>query len=887
MNKLLQYLINETNVEGRVMPGLQKVQRGGQYASGRDATSVNTTAANKMFGVQRNIDADKLSEDSFKEKYKMTPHQYRMRTDPGYAQSFQRQMDQIRQNDPNYSEINLPATDVRSKNYRGNPNLALIPKGSTGPARASQEQLFADMTSMAAPLLPVKSLVRGLQAAKAASAAPKIVDRVASVPSSIRTALNESVDNSGLIINEDVYRQWANARRKANIPESRSAIRSSSPPPPQSMQAWGTGNWDGSTIIPADNIQPYRPVWPGTQLRNSTISPLNLSSFVENRADRLIGATRKIDEKLGKLFSKTTNAPAFDPDEVTRLINENLSKGVGVKKENLGLQVRNSPLPYDLETGFRIETLIDNNKVGSILFQRNMNPYKPKKFSQILLDKLPTPFDRWRNTPGFKKTNDFPFQDYDPINPIKDPTGKTFNTANDLYTTGISGEFNKAVNEAFKAKGLGNVLSGGTGHSTLGAARWKKLVERGLAEDLGDGYYKLKKEGGPVILPKMQMKGEVKDATNLAASNKIAQLQLLENPEYQYKKYLESLPQLRQAPGFGKKALRAADVATDVMQMGNFIPNPIAQTIAKVGNVAGTAIDAYQAAADVYGGDYTSAGFNAASAMLPSVLGANTFKRNSKYLQPGQPLYPLSPQARGSFDRVKYIEPFTKVKGMTDKSLMANRALLGTLGAETAYDADLIGPVKKEYGGPILDPRGQWAHPGKVTRIPSPNITMQGVPYPVLGVGSNGQEQMMYPGQDYNFGGASYVDEYPMMKNGGGLLSKSVTCSNCGHSWKGVEGGIDPLNCHKCGGLVKMKKGGQHGGLDRWFAEKWVDVKTGKDCGRQEGEKRAGYPACRPSKRVSSKTPKTSSEMSSAEKAKFKASKTSSQRIDYNHKRNK
>jgi len=87
--------------------------------------------------------------------------------------------------------------------------------------------------------------------------------------------------------------------------------------------------------------------------------------------------------------------------------------------------------------------------------------------------------------------------------------------------------------------------------------------------------------------------------------------------------------------------------------------------------------------------------------------------------------------------------------------------------------------------------------------------------------------------------------------------------------------------------IPNKKEGGQHGGLDRWFAEKWVDVKTGKACGRQEGESRAGYPACRPSKRVNSQTPKTASEMSSAEKAKFKASKTSSQRIDYNHKRNK
>ena len=46
------------------------------------------------------------------------------------------------------------------------------------------------------------------------------------------------------------------------------------------------------------------------------------------------------------------------------------------------------------------------------------------------------------------------------------------------------------------------------------------------------------------------------------------------------------------------------------------------------------------------------------------------------------------------------------------------------------------------------------------------------------------------------------------------------------------------------------------GGLTRWFKENWVDVKTGKPCGRSKGEKR-GYPACRPSKRISSKTPKT------------------------------
>ncbi len=60
----------------------------------------------------------------------------------------------------------------------------------------------------------------------------------------------------------------------------------------------------------------------------------------------------------------------------------------------------------------------------------------------------------------------------------------------------------------------------------------------------------------------------------------------------------------------------------------------------------------------------------------------------------------------------------------------------------------------------------------------------------------------------------------------------------------------------------KTKKGAS---LKRWFKEEWKDVRTGKPCGRRKGEKR-GTPYCRPSKRVISKTPKTSGEMTAAEK---------------------
>ena len=46
--------------------------------------------------------------------------------------------------------------------------------------------------------------------------------------------------------------------------------------------------------------------------------------------------------------------------------------------------------------------------------------------------------------------------------------------------------------------------------------------------------------------------------------------------------------------------------------------------------------------------------------------------------------------------------------------------------------------------------------------------------------------------------------------------------------------------------MAKKKKNS----LRTWFAQNkgtgWVDCKTGKPCGRQKGEKRKGYPACRP-----------------------------------------
>ena len=72
--------------------------------------------------------------------------------------------------------------------------------------------------------------------------------------------------------------------------------------------------------------------------------------------------------------------------------------------------------------------------------------------------------------------------------------------------------------------------------------------------------------------------------------------------------------------------------------------------------------------------------------------------------------------------------------------------------------------------------------------------------------------------------------------------------------------------CRKSSGIVRKTEAGTS--LKRWGAEKWTDTRTGKACG--SGGKNE---YCRPTKRITSSTPKTKSEMSSYELSKKKAEK--------------
>lgn len=73
--------------------------------------------------------------------------------------------------------------------------------------------------------------------------------------------------------------------------------------------------------------------------------------------------------------------------------------------------------------------------------------------------------------------------------------------------------------------------------------------------------------------------------------------------------------------------------------------------------------------------------------------------------------------------------------------------------------------------------------------------------------------------------------------------------------------------CRKSfGNVTKSEKGAD---LKRWEKEKWQDTKSGRACGAGGSNE-----YCRPTKKVSAKTPKTKSEMSPSQLAAKKAEKS-------------
>jgi hypothetical protein len=149
-----------------------------------------------------------------------------------------------------------------------------------------------------------------------------------------------------------------------------------------------------------------------------------------------------------------------------------------------------------------------------------------------------------------------------------------------------------------------------------------------------------------------------------------------------------------------------------------------------------------------------------------------------KYQMPSEALRIKNPLGQFAVDM--FTDPTTYLggAGMFKKGIGAASKVSSKVGKGASKLSKAAGTFKKDFvqgykavptkedGGIIEDPNGQWAYPGEITRIPSNQITMRGVDYPVLGISDTGDTQMMQPGQDYTYDGES-VTEYPMMQDGG------------------------------------------------------------------------------------------------------------------------
>ena len=177
-------------------------------------------------------------------------------------------------------------------------------------------------------------------------------------------------------------------------------------------------------------------------------------------------------------------------------------------------------------------------------------------------------------------------------------------------------------------------------------------------------------------------------------------------------------------------------------------------------------------------GNYLDSGFDALSAIpiIPSF-----FKRGKGVVKKGldvenaslremfnQPnIYPTNNPLPKNMEPYlsRKVYPLNKEQEVFESFLSTKNQLKNIDSKSINYDPDGNIIPNMQTGGVIEDDRGQWAYPGEITKINSNNITMQGVPYPVLGISDTGDMQLMQPEGEYKFKGNN-VTEFPMAQKG-------------------------------------------------------------------------------------------------------------------------
>ena len=135
--------------------------------------------------------------------------------------------------------------------------------------------------------------------------------------------------------------------------------------------------------------------------------------------------------------------------------------------------------------------------------------------------------------------------------------------------------------------------------------------------------------------------------------------------------------------------LHAADVTTDIMQLGRFIPLPQAQAIGTLGSELGLLIDSYQAADAYANNNYVNSGINAASTLIPLYMSRTKFLRDMHNTKPGSLADKIASYGNrsGTYLPLSGIRPNLIKNLVMRKAINQNKKTLLGLAAETAYDS--------------------------------------------------------------------------------------------------------------------------------------------------------------------------------------------------------
>ena len=119
-----------------------------------------------------------------------------------------------------------------------------------------------------------------------------------------------------------------------------------------------------------------------------------------------------------------------------------------------------------------------------------------------------------------------------------------------------------------------------------------------------------------------------------------------------------------------KRVLNSADLATDVLQLGHFSPDPfmIGQTAGLIGDVVGAGVDALQSGISAYEGNTKDAVMNAGLALLPSITKKFGYER---------PASLMTGKGSGMYRPLTATNPTLANNPVIKKGLGWNRATLG------------------------------------------------------------------------------------------------------------------------------------------------------------------------------------------------------------------